>query len=92
MLLPVGLSLEPLMIHFDVYLTGPTWQVLIEGYLTSVLLLHQLTFGLRWFGYIRILKVSVLEAMPSQLSQEGIRVDHKMFQAQSPLEVLFFTE
>ena len=36
----------PLMIHSDAFLTQLTWQVLIEGYFTSLLLVHQLTFGL----------------------------------------------
>ena len=34
------------VIHSDAYLTELTWQVLIEGYLTSLLLVHQLIFGL----------------------------------------------
>ena len=35
-----GLNLGSLVIHSDVYLTELTWQVLIEGYLTSLLLVH----------------------------------------------------
>ena len=31
----------------DTFLSELTWQVLIEGYLTSLLFVHQLTFGLR---------------------------------------------
>ena len=42
-----GLNLGPPVIHTDAHLTDLTWQVLIEGYLTSLLLVHQLTFGLR---------------------------------------------
>ena len=34
------------MIHSNAYLTELTWQVLIEGYLTSLLLVHQLTLVL----------------------------------------------
>ena len=60
------------MIHSDALMTELTWQVLIDRYLTSLLLVHQLNFGL-WMiylksiehNYIRILKVSVLQAMPS---------------------------
>ena len=36
----------PVVINSDAYLTELTWQVLIEQYLTSPLLVHQLTFGL----------------------------------------------
>ena len=32
------------VLHSHVFLTELTWQVLIEGYLTSLLLLQQLTF------------------------------------------------
>ena len=39
------LNLGPHVIHSDAYLTELTWQRLIEGYLTSLLLVHQLTFG-----------------------------------------------
>ena len=42
-----GLNLGPLVIHSDAFLTHLTPQVLIEGYLTSLLLLYQLTFGIR---------------------------------------------
>ena len=34
------------MIHSDAFLTELTWQVLIEGYLISLLLVHQLAFDL----------------------------------------------
>ena len=39
-----GLNLGPLVIHSDAYLTELTRQMLIEGYLTSLLLVHQLNF------------------------------------------------
>ena len=39
----------PLVINSDAYLTELTWQVLSEGYLTSLLLVHQLIFELRLF-------------------------------------------
>ena len=42
-----GSNLRPSVIHSDAYLTDITWQALIERYLTSLLLVHQLTFGLR---------------------------------------------
>ena len=32
-------------IHSDAFLTELSWQVLTEGYLTSILLVHQLTVG-----------------------------------------------
>ena len=48
--LQCGLTLGLLVIHSDAYLTEHTYQVLIEGYLTSLLLVHQLTFGLRLFS------------------------------------------
>ena len=38
--------MEPLVIHSDTFLNELTWQVLIEGYLTHILLAHQLTFVL----------------------------------------------
>ena len=44
-----GLNLGSLMVHSDAFLTELTWQVLIEGYLTSLLLVHKLTFGFRSF-------------------------------------------
>ena len=50
---PVGIEhetlglLDLLCVHSHASLTQLTWQVIIEGYLTSVLLVHQLTFGLR---------------------------------------------
>ena len=36
-----GLNLGPIVIHCDSYLLELTWQVLSEGYLTSLLLLVQ---------------------------------------------------
>ena len=33
------------VIHSDAYLTELTWQMLVEGYLTLLLFVHQLTFG-----------------------------------------------
>ena len=44
-----GLNLGPLVFYSIAFLTELTWQVLIEGYLTSLLFVHQLTFGLGWF-------------------------------------------
>ena len=44
-----GLNLGPLVIHSDVYLTKVIWQVLIEEYLTLLVLVHQLTIAPRWF-------------------------------------------
>ena len=44
---PVGIEPGCLVIHSDAYLTELTWQVLIDRYLTSLLLVHQLTFRLR---------------------------------------------
>ena len=39
--------------------------------------------------YITILKISVLKAMPSQLRQEGIRVEYQRWQVQLLLQVTF---
>ena len=53
-----GLNLGRLVIHSDAYLTQLTWQVLIEGYLTSVL---SVTFGLgcKCFGLTSNAKLEV---------------------------------
>ena len=53
-----------LVLHSHAFLTEITWQVLM-GDLTLLLLVHKLTFGLKSIGYdyVRILKVSVLQAM-----------------------------
>ena len=66
---PITLGLWHLLcLHSHALKTELTWQELIEGYLTS-LVLAQLAFGLRWFrlksikhNYIRIFEVSVLPA------------------------------
>ena len=42
------------MIHSDAFLTELTWQLLIEGYLISLLLVHQLAFNLRDLTKINI--------------------------------------
>ena len=47
-LLPVGIEPGTLgLLHSYAFLTELTWQVLREGYSTLLLLVHQLTFGLR---------------------------------------------
>ena len=43
----VGIERGPLVFYSDAFLTELTWQVLIEGYSTSLSFVHQLTFGLR---------------------------------------------
>ena len=42
----VGIEARPLAQVSETILTELTWQVLIEGSLNSLLLVHQLTFGL----------------------------------------------
>ena len=44
MLPPVGIEPGMSCVHFDAFLTELTWQVLIEGYLTSVLVCAQIDF------------------------------------------------
>ena len=39
-----GLNMGPLVIHSQAHLTELTWQELIEGHLTSLLLMHQQSF------------------------------------------------
>ena len=45
---PVSIGLWDLLcVHSHALLTELTWRVLIEGYLTLLLLVHQSTFGLK---------------------------------------------
>ena len=55
------MNLELAVIYSDAFLTKLTWQVLIEGYLTSLLDLEH--------GHIKILNALLLQAMSSLLSQ-----------------------
>ena len=79
-------------------LTELTWQPLIEGYLTSLLFVPQLVLDLDDLAEINRAqlykdpKSLSLTRTPSYLSQVGIRIDHKRFQVQSPMEVTFFAE
>ena len=63
-------GLVALLLKWHAFPTELPWQVLIDGYLTPLLFMYQLTFGLKRIqlkliehDYIRIFKVSVFQAM-----------------------------
>ena len=63
-------TLVALVLKWHAFPTELPWQVLIDGYLTPLLFVYQLTFGLKRIqlkliehDYIRIFKVSVFQSM-----------------------------
>ena len=71
------LNLWPLVIHSDTYLTQLIWKVSIEGYLTTLFLLHELTFQL----------ISVLRGILPQSGRHESGTQESY--AESPLEIIF---
>ena len=57
------------MIHSHAFLIELTWQVLIEGYLTSLLFVHQFTFEL--LAEISRASVFFSESKSPKLAQSG---------------------